>query len=235
MADPGRSASVRLEDRRLNRRELQREVKARKAALRQRLASQRSQLDPGFREHRQRRQRRRALLVVLLLVLVLLLLRQCDCANPPGPPAAPPTVELPPIEPPAPKVVKPTPKVRKAKRPRRPTIAKIQTKNRPAYAPKPVSPTRWLTAFRLQIAARSPILARCFQGAQRPGALKWTATVDPRRGIVSDHSLEPTLAGAELTQPRRSCLIKALSTPPYRLPKPPGGDAPTRVSIVIEF
>jgi hypothetical protein len=89
--------------------------------------------------------------------------------------------------------------------------------------------------YRLQVAARSPRLARCFQGAGRPGALRWTASVNPTRGEVSDHQLQPIGGGAELRREQRECLLEALSSPPYRLTAPGAPALPDRVGLVIEF
>lgn len=174
------------------------------------------------------------MLSVLLALLLFLLLRGCECARQSAVPPRPTVVELPTVPPPVVRPPAPKPPTAKAK-PKRRTRATIASKERPKYESPPPAPAPWLTAFRLQVAARGPLLARCFQGAERPGALKWTSHVDARRGEVSDHTLEPTLQGATLTADRRACLTDALSEPRYRLPDPPSATPTTRVSIVIEF
>ena len=171
------------------------------------------------------------------MLLFYFMLRQCNCAETPPPP-----VELAPVEP-APGVflldaapVAPLPAVKPphvAKAPRH--RGRMKPRSRPRYRNKAPSPQSWLPEFRLQVAARGPRLSRCFEGAERPGALKWTATVDTARGIVSDHHFEAVLTGATLSKTLRACLVHALSTPPYGLSTEDGRSSPSRVSIVIEF
>ncbi|WNG58351.1 hypothetical protein F0U59_29125 [Archangium gephyra] len=89
--------------------------------------------------------------------------------------------------------------------------------------------------FRIQVAARSPRLAQCFSGTERPGALRWTAAVNAASGSVSDHALEPVGTGGELSGKQRDCVQGVLSSPGYRLKPEQKQDLPGRVSIVIEF
>jgi hypothetical protein len=98
----------------------------------------------------------------------------------------------------------------------------------------PTSPA-WLAAFQLQVSARSPRLAACFTGSDRPGALRWTASLDPKSGAVSDHAFEPVGATAELSPAQRACAVKALSDPAYRLRSPTLQELPTRIALVIAF
>ena len=113
---------------------------------------------------------------------------------------------------------------------------KMDRMARPAFqGPPPKTPT-WIDAFRMQVAARSPRLARCFEGAERPGQLKWRVAVEPVSGQVSDSELEPMLLSDDLTRIERDCVMSVLSDPPYALK----GDEedptlPTRVGLVIEF
>ena len=93
----------------------------------------------------------------------------------------------------------------------------------------------WLASFEMQVAARSPRLAGCFEGARRPGALQWTARVESVTGTVSDHALEPLLETESLSARRRACLVEVLSTPPYRLHQHDRRATPPRVRLVIEF
>jgi len=85
------------------------------------------------------------------------------------------------------------------------------------------------------VAARSPRLARCFEGTERPGALRWTASYDPHTGAVADHRFEPVLAGAMLLAAQRECLVGTLASPGYRPTEQAGSSGPLRVSMVLEF
>jgi len=95
------------------------------------------------------------------------------------------------------------------------------------------------------VIARGPRLSACFNGAQRPGALRWTAAVDPVRGTLSDQTLEPTLDGDELTRSQRVCAFDVLADPGYSLSDAGlddagldgagDRDASIRVGMVIEF
>jgi hypothetical protein len=114
-------------------------------------------------------------------------------------------------------------------------VRRVAPRDRPAFAGPAPDPLPWLAAFRLQVAARSPRLAECFVGAPRPGALKWSAAVEPRAGRVSDPSLEPTLSTEALTPTQRACALAVLSDPAYRLDAGSGPSTPSRVSLVIEF
>lgn len=87
----------------------------------------------------------------------------------------------------------------------------------------------------MQVTVRSPRLAACFNGMAEPGALRWTSSLDPVRGLVSEQSLEPTLSGAVLTAKQENCIMQVLSAPPYALQVEGGRATPSRVSMVIEF
>ncbi|MCK5687811.1 hypothetical protein KAI87_01010 [Myxococcota bacterium] len=69
------------------------------------------------------------------------------------------------------------------------------------------------------------------------GALRWTAGVDPTRGVVADHDLIPMGETPEMTKKQRLCLLQVLSNPTYRLKAPENQPpaTPARVGIVIEF
>lgn len=102
---------------------------------------------------------------------------------------------------------------------------------RPTYELEAPAPPPWLASLRVQVAARTPRLARCFEGAALPGALKWTAAF--AAGRPSDQRLTPLASTTSLPAARRACVLKVLSTPGYRLPD--GGAGVARVSLVIEF
>ena len=190
-----------------------RDLAARRAALRAKIARRRPAPRADDREPR-----RRWLLLLLLLLLLFLL----PCEPPPAPQAAAPC--------PAPPVAAAAPTTAPA-----PAPAKVAKKKRPRFPSPAPEPLPWLAAFRLQVAARSPRLAECFTGADRPGALKWTTAVEPRDGRVSDHTFEPTLASGDLTSAQRACVVAVLSEPTYRLDAGTAPSTPPRVAMVIEF
>lgn len=173
------------------------------------------------RSPREEERRRRRWLLLLLALLLLLLCMRCGCVPPPPPgvaldgPAAPApsATALPPDPPPA----------------------RIPPRHRPRFKVTAPAPLPWLDAFRLQVAARSPRLAECFTGVARPGALKWTASVEPAHGLVSDQLLEPTLSGDDLDSVQRACVFGVLASPPYALTPGDSPSTPARVGIVIEF
>ncbi len=181
---------------------------ARRRALQQHLKKRARRLPTRSRS------KRRLGLLALLALLLLLLLRRCSCTAPP-PPSNPVEVEL------------PTPTA--APRP----TEKVARLPRPSFTPPPPEDLPWLDAFHMQVAARSPRLASCFEASDAPGALRWTTSVDPAHGRVSDHTLEP-LMRTTLDDDQRRCVLEALSDPPYRLP-PPHPSHPARVALVIEF
>jgi hypothetical protein len=215
----------------MNPRELRQMMRQRRIALRKSLrltgkqARERMEQQPAVRRARARRRLRRALGVAVLLLLASLM--RCDCAQPIPP-------EVPKVEAKGAEETKVAPPVPVPAR-RRPLHAQIEPKARASYqGPERASPA-WIDEFRLQVSARSPRLAQCFTGSDRPGTLRWTASVNPRSGAVSDHELEPIGAGAELRREQRECVVRALSSPTYRLTAPQGESLPQRISLMIEF
>lgn len=205
-------------------RALRRELRARRARVRDALRARRAELRAA--RARARRPRRRWRWALLLALLLLLLLRECSCEEPP-PPLAPRA----PAPPPAPEeVVEAEPPLA----PPPPVKGRVRTRPRPALEPPKPPPKRWLDDFRLQVAARSLRLSACFEGADRPGAVRWTCALDPRTGAVSDQRFEP-IGGAELGSAQRRCLRAALADPAYRLEPGEGAATPDRVSLVLEF
>lgn len=200
------------------------EISARKAALRARLETRKAAVRAAMDRRLGRRsepRRKRYLLLLLLALLLLLLLRDCEeepaisvskvevlsmaGAGLGGPAAASP-----------------------------PKSSRLVRQDRPAYATADPGPLPWVEALRLQVAARSPRLATCFVGVPRPGALRWSAAVEPHQGRVSDSVLEPVLATEPLKREQRECVLAVLSEPVYRL----GGETrgtPVRLSLVVEF
>lgn len=214
----------------MNPRELRQAMHQRRNELRKALrlagrqARERIEQMPAVRRARARRRLRRALGVALLLLLASCL--RCECAQPQ--PVEVPKVEAKEVEP---QVKPPVPTPAR----RQPLRAQIEPQARASYPGHEQASPAWIDEFRLQVAARSPRLARCFTGSDRPGTLRWTASVNPRSGAASDHELEPVGAGAELRREQQECVVRALSSPPYRLTAPEGESLPQRVSLVIEF
>ena len=181
---------------------------------------------PAVQRARERRRKiRRA--VGLAIIAILLCFLRCDCGE--GPPAPVQKIEAkPPVVKPPPKaVVRPIPK-----KPLDGQAEKIRRGNLGIAGP--ASPT-WIDEFQLQVAARSPRLAQCFTGIDRPGALRWAASVNPPSGAVSDHEFELVGATFDLVAEQRDCLIRVLSNPVYRLTAKKDEALPNRVSLVIEF
>jgi hypothetical protein len=216
----------------VTRNELRRAIRERKKELRQQVAQLRREAkarleaDPAVRRERKRRRLRRG--VGLAVLALLLLLVRCECAPPPTPEVLDGGVAVPapkqPAPPPAPAVIKPPP-----------LKARIKSVERATYEGQAQVPPTWLEEFRLQVAARSPRLATCFTGTDRPGALRWTAALNAESGAVSDHELESVGAASSVSTAQRECVVKALSNPTYRLNVPKGQALPDRVGMVIEF
>ena len=164
----------------------------------------------------------RWLVPVLLLVILMLLVRECTREEPPEvvqiPDCPPAECEGEPAKPPPPKFT-----------------GRNARQDRPAFDTPSTKPPPWIASFRMQVAARSPRLAECFVGAVTPGRLKWTSSVEPHDGHVSDHLLEPVLTSADLSRQERECVLDVLSDPPYRLEVGEERATPSRVGIVIEF
>lgn len=203
-----------------------RQIELRKSLrLAGRQARERIEQLPAVRRARARRRLRRTLGVALLLLLASCM--RCECERPY--PAEVPKVEA--KRAPEPQVAPPV----LAPARREPLRAQIKPQARASYPGHEQASPGWIDEFRLQVAARSPRLAQCFTGSDRPGTLRWTASVNPRSGTASDHELEPVGASAELRRGQHECVVRALSSPSYRLTAPEGESLPRRVSLVIEF
>lgn len=167
-----------------------------------------------------KKKKRRWLWTLLLLLLLALLCPDCSCDRSTGTvtnPIPPPAVVE---EPPA-----PLPRL----------TGKVKRKDRPEFPVKTPAPLPWLDAFRMQVSARSPRLATCFVDAQRPGMLRWSSSVDPVTGVVSQHTLEPTLQSEALSKTQRACVLEVLTSPEYVLEVDEERSTPSRVGMVIEF
>ena len=206
-----------------------RALRAQRSERRRQLRARRAELQSQLRAARARRPRRRwrRWRWALLLLLLLFLLRDCCCEEATGPTA--PAVPAPPPAVTTATVVEPPPP------PPPPVKARLRRRRRPALqAPKP-PPRTWLDDFRLQVAARSVRLAACFEGIDRPGAVRWSCALDPASGKVSDQRFEPIASRTGLTPKQQRCLRKALAKPVYRLKVADDGATPDRVSLVLEF
>lgn len=219
------------------RRAMKEATRAQQRAMKEQLHAQTAALknNPQFVEAQERakRRRRRRQLALLVLILILLLLRlDCTCGPPapvPPPEPPPPAEVTPPDKPP---VVK---KRRVSKRKPPKLEGKVDKSDREGMEVKPPPPPSWLGQFRLQVAARSPKLAACFEGNEKPGALRWSALVHAKSGKVTASSIEPAFRGAPLSERQAQCLIKGLTDVPYNLTEPDDSAAPRRVSIIFEF
>lgn len=202
--------------------------RARRRALRARLAKQRSELrarfeaTPAGKRAKQRRRRRRALTSAILLLLLLFL--RCECEPAPVPPPAleadPPTA--------------PDAGTRPRALAKKPRTERLKTTRRGEYETGNGRPPPWLDDFYTQVAARSPRLAACFTGAAKPGAIRWSTALNPESGAVSDQSFSP-VANVELSEQQRVCVQRVLSQPGYRIAEQDRASVPSTVSLVIEF
>lgn len=171
--------------------------------------------------------RRRRLLMLLLFVLLLfLLLRSCSCTQEPELPskAIRTITDIEPI------AIAASPVTKKKKfRKRIPRTA------RPALSTAPPPPPPWLSQYRLQVSARGPQLAKCFAGRKNPGALRWSALVHAKSGVVTEAVIENVFRGEPLSQKDIDCLLRGLTADTYTLDEDSDEAAPRRVSIVFEF
>lgn len=197
-------------------------LKTKRAAMMERLAQQRRKLP----RRRGRTGTGLAMVAGLVLLLLLLFLRPCTSTDPgpldyiTGPPMPPPAVRV------ARERPSPTPRAPKLSLPRI---------DRPDLQTEAPDPPAWIAGFRMQVSARSPRLAECFVGAERPGRLRWTATVEPDSGRVSQQLVEPQLVSEDLSARERDCVVGVLAVPPYQLVARDDAETPSRVSLVLEF
>jgi hypothetical protein len=216
-------------ERRALRQQLKAQQQATKAAMRAQLDEVKARPDIAEALERARQKRLRRRLALLVAILLLLLLRlDCACEPVPAPPVEPVAQEPPEPE--------PKPKRERKLRPKKPSFAgKVKKNDRDAMEVKPPPPPSWLGQFRLQVAARAPRLASCFEGNERPGALRWSALVHAKSGKVTESIVEPAFRGASLDDRQTKCLIEGLTAAPYNLTEPDDQAAPRRVSLIFEF
>ncbi len=212
--------------------ELRNLMRARKKQLRvmlpqlRKAARERADLVPAVKAAKARRRRFWRAFGIAVIVLLLLLMR-CECGPEMPPPGMAPITVVPKVTPKPKVVVKPAPKKE---------LDGQGTKQGRGNlgVPTPVHPS-WIEEFQLQVAARSPRLAKCFTGIERAGAMRWSTAVNPQSGAASDHELEPVGVSTDLSPEQRDCVVRVLSNPTYKLTAPDKEALPDRVSLVIEF
>jgi hypothetical protein len=202
----------------VNRREVRAQLRAKMQEIREQVAEL-----PAVKQAQARRRRRRRLIMLCILLLLAALIR-CDCEPEPVGEVEDAGVAV--------DAGKPT---RDAGVPKAKLSAKVQTQHRGGYGLETPAPPTWLDEFMLQVTSRSPRLAQCFTGQDRPGVLRWTSSINARSGIPSDHELELVGGGKDLNPEQRRCVLSTLSYPPYKLTAPDAGGLPDRVSVVLEF
>jgi hypothetical protein len=199
-------------------------------------------LPPDLRAHldearaRRTARRNRVVAVVVAMLVLLWLMRRCD-----DEPSAPVVIAEAPVCPAVPECptgpVKPKPKPKPKPSTKAPRHDVTVAQPRDLFAVPQLRTPPWLTALRLQVSARSLVLARCFTGAERPGAMRLSASVTPSSGQLADVILESFAGAPPLTEAQRQCATATLTQPPYRLPIEGERevDIATRVSLVLEF
>jgi hypothetical protein len=216
----------------VNAREIRRALRRQRAAMRAELKRSKQRVreqlakNPQLQARARRRRRRRQQVALAIAALIALaLLRCCSCGEGAPQPVSPETKDAgTDAGAAAPLAKKPL------------TAPRVGLLRRGDLKLDDTKALPWLDEFRMQVAARSPKLANCFHGADKPGALRWTTELNPTSGQVSNHALEPIGGTLGLNQPQRECLVQALSEPRYRLQQPPGeSSTPSRVSIMLEF
>lgn len=201
-------------------------LRKRRREIRAQIKAQRASLKAARRQAQSKRPKRWRLRLFLLLVLLLLLmLRECNCEGPSTAPPKPPATVTATVTP----VKKPPAAVKT------PVRRRLRGRRRPSYESAPKKTKRWLADFRLQVSGRSIRLASCFEGVERPGAVRWVSAVDPATGKVTDHALDPIASSIALSKKQKTCMLKVLSNPPYRLSAKDAPTTPERVGLVVEF
>lgn len=175
---------------------------------------------PAVKAARRRRWFRRSLLIALVLLLLFI---RCDCGPTPA------------LEQPKGEVAKVADAgVARAPQKKKPQKDKVGQNPRRDWETGSQLGPAWLDEFRLQVSARSPRLASCFTGTDRPGALRWNVALNPETGAVSDQILEP-LGATDLSETQQACLRTALASPKYRITAEDRLSVPSRVSLMLEF
>ncbi len=190
------------------------------------------------RQARQARQQRAAFAALAAVLALLLLLTQCpdDEAAPLPVAVAEACPEVPTCGEVKKKKTVPRPKTTKPI----PRTGTTVPQPRDVFAIPQLRSPPWLQALRIQVSARSLALAACFNGTEKPGALRLTATVTPSSGRLADADLEALSDAVAIDEKTRRCVLEVLQSPPYQLRDALGGDADgddigTRISLILEF
>ena len=196
-------------------------LRARQAALQEQLARRRAKLRAGLPPRSRRRlDWRDGVIVVLVGLLIVCAVGRCEPEAVVAPDCVVPVV---------------APDSQAGGASSADVKGRVQPLRRPEVAVENPEPLSWLEAYRMQVAARGMRLSACFVGTDHPGALKWTALVEPVEGRVSAHELSPMLQTAPLTRTQQACVLEVLSSPPYQLKPGKERATPSRVGVVIEF
>ena len=107
-------------------------------------------------------------------------------------------------------------------------------KNRPKLNVNPPPQPIWLEEFQRQVSARSPLLAKCAEGARAPGLLRWSGSVDPSSGVLSEQAIESVDATQALTETQQECILRALGALPFNFPNP-GDRQARRIRLLLEY
>ena len=174
---------------------------------------------------RKRKRRLKRLGGVTTLLLLLWLLAQ-DCATESIPKTfAPETIPK----------TSPSPQAIIEKTSQRPAVpASVPPKRRPNLNVKPPPQPVWFEEFQRQVSARSPLMAKCAEGARAPGLLRWSGSVNPSSGIISEQVIESVNANQALTETQQKCILRALGTLPFKLRDPGDGQA-RRIRLILEY
>ena len=185
-----------------------REKRQKKVAIKNAIKSQLDQAKTKLQQmtpqgkHKNRHVLRAILLAIVILIIFLFLLRDCEKTALQG------KIDSRPIQETAETSAKLQP-------PQKPRLGRIAKQSRNNYKIAPQKSLPWMDEFRLQVAARSARLAKCFVGVERPGSLDWSCTVNPKSGVIFEQEIEMTQVGATLSQDQENCISSVLADPGY--------------------
>ena len=199
---------------------LKQEAKKLRQEIKRELKAQTSE----FSARIQKRRLRRLGAIIALLLLLWLLPRDCATESIPENPSP----QLVPKIPPRPQAII-------EETPQRPLVpASVPPKNRPKLNVNPPPQPIWLEEFQRQVSARSPLLAKCAEGARAPGLLRWSGSVDPSSGVLSEQAIESVDATQALTETQQECILRALGALPFNFPNP-GDRQARRIRLLLEY
>jgi len=199
---------------------LRQEAKKLRQEIKRELKAQNSE----FSQRLWKRRLKRLTSITTLLLLLWLLPR--DCATESVPPNIPART-LPKVPPSPQAIIEKIPQESTAP-------ASVPPHSRPHLNVKPPPQPIWLEEFQRQISARSPLLAKCAEGARAPGLLRWSGSVDPSSGVLSEQAIESVNANQALTETQQECILRALGTLPFNFPHPGDGES-RRIRLILEY